>query len=150
MPARNFNPRSLAGATPLDKTVTADQYISIHAPSRERRKTLCRLLQSSEFQSTLPRGSDNDNLALVKQNLISIHAPSRERQRHQQQLQQQIQISIHAPSRERRYGIVYISKIRLFQSTLPRGSDRSRQWAVRCMHISIHAPSRERQLPQEQ
>ena len=32
-------------------------------------------------------------------------------------------ISIHAPLRERPFGIVYSSKIRPFQSTLPCGSD---------------------------
>ena len=32
----NFNPRSLAGATPLSVLHTNDNIISIHAPSRER------------------------------------------------------------------------------------------------------------------
>ena len=54
----DFNPRSLAGATTMGKTNTLLWCISIHAPSRERR-TRC---PSSYIAS-----------------VISIHAPSRER-----------------------------------------------------------------------
>ena len=55
---RNFNPRSLAGAT------------------TERLIFAC---GKSAFQSTLPRGSDGDIMSLFGIGAISIHAPSRER-----------------------------------------------------------------------
>ena len=57
----NFNPRSLAGATHVLLAAARLQYISIHAPSRER---LLRRLSGSPdaaFQSTLPRGSDDNS-----------------------------------------------------------------------------------------
>ena len=76
----NFNPRSLAGATEINKHKDCNSLISIHAPSRERHNKLFseavielisihapsrerpgrwagRLVQV-QFQSTLPRGSD--------------------------------------------------------------------------------------------
>ena len=53
-------------------------------------------------------------------------------------------ISIHAPLRERRYGMVYTSKIRSFQSTLPCGSDTIEIISYNSREISIHAPLRER------
>ena len=57
--SRDFNPRSLAGATGFEKQSVRDLYdISIHAPSRER---------------PYPNG----NLDIDRR--ISIHAPSRER-----------------------------------------------------------------------
>ena len=55
---KNFNPRSLAGATDCKVFFTSDIIISIHAPSRER------LVMSSYMDG-------------IKS--ISIHAPSRER-----------------------------------------------------------------------
>ena len=107
--SKNFNPRSLAGATTLlarltvttpafqstlprgsDRFYKGDrvaQFISIHAPSRERpgsygtsgsvtnfnprslagaTKNLLRCLLSRIFQSTLPRGSDLIPSELVK------------------------------------------------------------------------------------
>ena len=79
--ASNFNPRSLAGATPLftspasvttgfqstlprgsDDVLTtilnAYGMISIHAPSRERLDSIVDSVNIWLFQSTLPRGSD--------------------------------------------------------------------------------------------
>ena len=58
-----FNPRSLAGATNVLFASKDIKIISIHAPSRERRQ--CYIMFSSlytRFQSTLPRGSDEDVL----------------------------------------------------------------------------------------
>ena len=53
-----FNPRSLAGATSIFKSIA----------------------QAQVFQSTLPRGSDTIVLPIVPADLpLSIHAPSRER-----------------------------------------------------------------------
>ena len=53
-------------------------------------------------------------------------------------------ISIHAPSRERLYPQLLQKMQQLFQSTLPRGSDKTIQHSSVLSVISIHAPSRER------
>ena len=53
-------------------------------------------------------------------------------------------ISIHAPSRERRMGSAFLTALLVFQSTLPRGSDRFLVVVPAPASISIHAPSRER------
>ncbi len=97
---------------------------------------------------------------------ISIHAPLRERQRHLQNEPQCAFISIHAPLRERLSTELFTQNIinfnprslagatehlakkavaRIFQSTLPCGSDISHSSAkVWSASISIHAPLRER------
>ena len=80
----DFNPRSLAGATSLmclskrfgifqstlprgsDRGTYWDGVvidISIHAPSRERQQEAEQMRLSYEFQSTLPHGSDTDEMA---------------------------------------------------------------------------------------
>ena len=53
-----FNPRSLAGATGVRPALRRMVLISIHAPSRERPAATTICLKSLLFQSTLPRGSD--------------------------------------------------------------------------------------------
>ena len=97
---------------------------------------------------------------------ISIHAPSRERLLVSKHTNEVLKISIHAPSRERRKLYMLTNMSRVFQSTLPRGSDKSciSSSSVFCnfnprslagatvgdlvivykQKISIHAPSRER------
>ena len=55
---RDFNPRSLAGATATFEDHCQIRHISIHAPSRERLKILKTWNSVITFQSTLPRGSD--------------------------------------------------------------------------------------------
>ena len=121
---QHFNPRSLAGATGFSNKFMDDLEISIHAPSRERRRTLnCwkqivsnfnprSLAGATEtanikadtalFQSTLPRGSDR--LAAFAELPAAI--------------------SIHAPSRERLFALNLWDQKNIFQSTLPRGSDK--------------------------
>ena len=54
----NFNPRSLAGATSPDGQYVVNDYISIHAPSRERQLQTLHIVANLAFQSTLPHGSD--------------------------------------------------------------------------------------------
>ena len=76
---RNFNPRSLTGATISVFSISLLITISIHAPLRERLTQSLLVPCRVKFQSTLPYGSDKSQL---KQNLpgsISIHAPLRER-----------------------------------------------------------------------
>ena len=55
---RHFNPRSLAGATHFLDLTSLLNSISIHAPSRERRRLSSVSSVMHGFQSTLPRGSD--------------------------------------------------------------------------------------------
>ena len=128
---RYFNPRSLTGAT-LRKMLQAVTFdISIHAPSRERRRVRCH------------------NFYVY---IISIHAPSRERHKQTSSNNKLFEISIHAPSRERPQelqaaqrpnfdfnprsltgataGLVARLPTTRFQSTLPHGSDRAQQLIV--------------------
>ena len=169
---RNFNPRSLAGATfnsPKYGSIVTLFQSTLPRGSDIAAKCLCTAginnfnprslagatvhgvqagCKAVQFQSTLPRGSDKNRrcLAAVHRD-ISIHAPSRERQIVSKQYQTHKKISIHAPSRERHEYRKYHANQQLFQSTLPRGSDMhfvARWQAV--FVISIHAPSRERQL----
>ena len=56
-------------------------------------------------------------------------------------------ISIHAPSRERLLPGGKVVFTELFQSTLPRGSDKRARITNVESAISIHAPSRERPSP---
>ena len=55
---RNFNPRSLTGATTQPSLADQTFAISIHAPSRERHLAKQEFLALLKFQSTLPHGSD--------------------------------------------------------------------------------------------
>ena len=122
-----FNPRSLAGATDGEQVSPMLRMISIHAPSRERPVEYIRYSIQPD---------------------ISIHAPSRERRGASATSVDDEGISIHAPSRERRGKaasflcnslyfnprslagattiIVAAGSSLVFQSTLPRGSDRQR------------------------
>ena len=122
---RNFNPRSLAGATLM---------------------LISRQPKTAVFQSTLPRGSDIDALeALNTVSLISIHAPSRERHHDHPQRQKHGMISIHAPSRERHLCVILKFPGASISIHAP---SRERQTATISVmggkEISIHAPSRER------
>ena len=122
-PMRNFNPRSLAGATPFHAHFILSIDISIHAPSRERPPM------------TLP---------CITEDTISIHAPSRERRINTGNIVIKHLISINAPSRERLKSLIARLRRTIFQSTLPRGSDRQASDQYNYSDISIHAPSRER------
>ena len=99
-----FNPRSLAGAT---------RFLKIS-------------MMFKLFQSTLPRGSDREFSYITRKPTISIHAPSRERPCRNVSQGEYIAISIHAPSRERQFSTRRTWYRSVFQSTLPRGSDQSR------------------------
>ena len=164
----NFNPRSLAGATPnfivcyyttvFQSTLPrgSDEFKDVNFyPSLKFQSTLPRgsdfcvnkvLVIAPKFQSTLPRGSDHEvgNRVLVV--AISIHAPSRERLYLPVICFLPDCISIHAPSRERPDGLGMTVPAVRFQSTLPRGSDLLYRYAAYRASISIHAPSRERRL----
>ena len=142
---RNFNPRSLTGATICQKRTDAELV----------------------FQSTLPHGSDRPADVHGGQSVrISIHAPSRERRIFRHNQLNTCRISIHAPSRERPAELFGALQPSEFQSTLHHGSDprRCQSWLWRYhfnprsltgatarevslyafREISIHAPSRER------
>ena len=140
--------------------------ISILAPSRERLCLAMAQVIYKLFQFSLPRGSDllwftyrhtkldfnprslagaTDSCAYVARYVtISILAPSRERPASACRL----------PSCTRYFNprslagatitLVVILRIFLFQSTLPRGSDKYWRYSKDFYIISIHAPSRER------
>ncbi len=120
---QNFNPRSLAGATAGAPLPPSSTTISIHAPSRERPQTYSVIISQPDFN---PRSLAGATMPSIKR----------------------------------------LSVGTAFQSTLPRGSDfRARHCIWHCAHfnprslagattnaykkywynrISIHAPSRER------
>ena len=100
--------------------------ISIHAPSRERRRIL-------SHPGIHPPS-------------ISIHAPSRERPALLKQWEEQQNISIHAPSRERHR--VICAAVFACNNFNPRSLAGATEFAdlpSNVRSISIHAPSRERQ-----
>ena len=104
IPERNFNPRSLAGAT-----ITAYQ-----------------LRQCKPFQSTLPRGSDAKiTLVLIFTYVISIHAPLRERQFIIILRRSQLTFQSTLPCGSDIFPFSFFTSTIIFQSTLPCGSDRS-------------------------
>ena len=142
----HFNPRSLTGATDgkPQPTLTArfqstlpygsDRWcfrcrqspvISIHAPLRERRKSI---------------GCHNSFSA------ISIHAPLRERQVAGKNADALYKFQSTLPYGSDQLVTIYSDLRLLFQSTLPYGSDLSNFLSYRDLSgISIHAPLRERQ-----
>ena len=76
-------------------------FISIHAPSRERRSGGCARRGQRTFQSTLPRGSDQE---AYEQNILILHFNPRSlagATLDSLYLDLSTKISIHAPSRER-------------------------------------------------
>ena len=97
----HFNPRSLTGATQMSKGSLYVERISIHAPSRERRRLRSPYSPQQNFNPrSLTGATGKERKSQVNTN-----------------------ISIHAPSRERLWRTsTGVSKLR-FQSTLPHGSD---------------------------
>ena len=121
----NFNPRSLAGATVWYSIYKQNKVISIHAPSRERLLICFVPVSIIVFQSTLPRGSD---IIRISSQLIGKNFNPRSLAGATYYFSYRRnfgEISIHAPSRER---------------LKPYGHSFS------IVGISIHAPSRERQI----
>ena len=143
---RDFNPRSLAGATGI----------------------VVILPVCSSFQSTLPCGSDEYHHGrLFHTNAISIHAPLRERPitstistngksnfnprslagatwAYQQQNAHQF-ISIHAPLRERQLIMIRcVSCAHHFNPRSLAGATTADYTSAKQSNISIHAPLRER------
>mgnify|MGYP007122683225 CR=1 FL=1 len=98
----HFNPRSLAEATSGALCLAEIMDISIHAPSRERRKHGNSISQLQQFQSTLPHGSDRHlragGLGQNDFNPRSLTGATIERDQ-------------------------YVRRLITFQSTLPHGSD---------------------------
>ena len=118
--------------------------ISIHAPSRERRQQILAGVRARDFNPRSLTGATSGHHRVAVYLRISIHAPSRERQMQSLSKYADLLISIHAPSRERPIGTSLDSVVKLFQSTLPHGSDWWQSGGVQNQVISIHAPSRER------
>ena len=169
LPFGYFNPRSLTGATFLVSTVIPFIQISIHAPSRERRRAFLWPRQRTGISIHAPsreRPSHNTHTfcymhfnprsltgateakeKILKHRQISIHAPSRERRFFLPAQLLPRGISIHAPSRERHAKAAVIDCKRLISIHAPsreRHLQQALYWPV--VSISIHAPSRERLL----
>ena len=165
--SRCFNPRPRAGANTRTRVIIASDIVSIHAPARGRTMALGRIYAEIMFQSTPPRGGERpDSGGLVtggsfnprpragaNVGAIEHHSP--------------VGVSFHAPARGRTLGHNAIAAIIKFQSTPPRGGERSRsQGFNRCNRfqstpprggeqaqycrgrevtmVSIHAPARGR------
>ena len=144
---RYFNPRSLAGATVnLFNSRRIAATISIHAPSRERRNSITIKPGTVYFNPRSLAGATINIHHTTMRAEISIHAPSRERQYHtlQQRSDQRVFQST-LPRGSDAFIHRIITSNRIFQSTLPRGSDASSICPSESLFISIHAPSRERQ-----
>ena len=126
-PREHFNPRSLAGATALCYGFFTCEDISIHAPSRERQRLGHDDIKTKLFQSTLPRGSDADkHKRLLSHNYFNPRSLAGATAL-LHDLPLLADISIHAPSRERRLSRFVHTINTIFQSTLPRGSDKERR-----------------------
>ena len=142
---RDFNPRSLTGATFLLLLVSVDSLISIHAPSRERPRAYAGRYDDLAISIHAPSRERHDfKIIRTPHNyfnprsltgatsrtgdygnfsVISIHAPSRERPSSLSLKDAIFIISIHAPSRERPLVKLTTFLAARFQSTLPHGSD---------------------------
>ena len=168
---KNFNPRSLAGATCRnDWFCCSPADFNPRSLAGATAEDIFKLGFVTIFQSTLPCGSDILFLCiLVSLMIISIHAPLRERPqaapghsvrriRFQSTLPcgsdadvkstlTPLIISIHAPLRERPLTRPIIQPCSVFQSTLPCGSDVADvKSTLTPLIISINAPLRERHL----
>ena len=99
----NFNPRSREGATASSSVMPSNL----------------------TFQSTLPRRSDSILRLQSSDFPISIHAPAKERRGAAHRSARCGAISIHAPAKERPICAFEYNFPSIFQSTLPRRSDRS-------------------------
>ena len=148
---RNFNPRSLAGATTyLFRFAAGRHYFNPRSLAGATFKIFKPRDCVIAFQSTLPRGSDTylsvPALVIVS---ISIHAPSRER--HSADDSPCRQCAIFQSTLPRGSDSIlspFFTRQGTFQSTLPRGSDTYGFNVVGAVtFISIHAPSRERREP---
>ena len=104
--------------------IIAEEFISIHAPRRERLMRKRWESYRSLFQSTLPEGSDvSFTYNCGGGNLFQSTLPEGSDKERVQKAKNRIEISIHAPRRERQPEFNYAEIVREFQSTLPEGSD---------------------------
>ena len=107
----NFNPRSLTGATNRIAELERQLLISIHAPSRGRRKNL------------MVKGDGT---------IISIHAPSRERPLLLASCSRFIRFQSTLPCGSDQTTANTLATRHIFQSTLPCGSDFADSDEVEC------------------
>ena len=143
----DFNPRSLAGATQYgDTTLLPDYDFNPRSLAGATCSHKAKAVPASEFQSTLPRGSDPKVTSRLEElGLISIHAPSRERHVGRDHTNDLHQFQSTLPRGSDHKIPLCCSLLPRFQSTLPRGSDLVLILCLLLRKISIHAPSRERQ-----
>ena len=120
---KNFNPRSLAGATVFNELSEVKKYnFNPRSLAGATILSSCHLIVSL-FQSTLPRGSDR-----------YFHPPSMRR----------LYFNPRSLAGATEKADEVVQSYTPFQSTLPRGSDAKLSSHFSLMRISIHAPSRER------
>ena len=122
---RNFNPRSLTGATLISSLLFGDVAISIHAPLRER------LLAELQAFGQLP---------------ISIHAPLRERPKstNSQRCPAKFQSTLPYGSDPRKDNYYWLCKN--FNPRSLTGATGNAEKLIFDRTISIHAPLRERPI----
>ena len=142
----NFNPRPLAGATPIVRMVGGEVRISIHAPLRGRPDAIDKISRVERFQSTPPCGGDLPVVfAMSPAAIFQSTPPCGGDQLRGAVTGRSIEISIHAPLRgrlqDRRTGIPApdFNPRPLAGATAGHCSDH------RAASISIHAPLRGRQ-----
>ena len=144
---RDFNPRSLTGATPkAGYTVLVLKRFQSTLPHGSDFKIFKPRNGMIAFQSTLPHGSDLTPLIVTKPNLNfnprsltgATNDAAQKGDTDNDFNPRSLAGATHASYFQ---GLLYV-----FQSTLPRGSDACRVDLFITIEISIHAPSRERQI----
>ena len=120
----NFNPRSLAGATPMSMYIDCKQRFQSTLPrGSDPMPQGWAAFSYVAFQSTLPRGSDALKAQSASNTSISIHAPSRERLVPCDCCQELFIFQSTLPRGSDPSTDTFRLRLQVFQSTLPRGSD---------------------------
>jgi len=118
-----FNPRARAGrdsSPPFDRRAG---HVSIHAPARGATKATHGPVTIRRFQSTRPRGARRSR-NIVKRLYVTRFNPRARagRDATRPEFSRQQIVSIHAPARGATCKISYAHRIKMFQSTRPRGA----------------------------
>ena len=118
-----FNPRSLTGATLRSVIFFFQRRFQSTLPHGSDGNSMPDAFISSVFQSTLPHGSDSKMLPWRTTAKYFNPRSLTGATGHGGQADGAEQISIHAPSRERLKCMLLKNSSKVFQSTLPHGSD---------------------------
>ena len=168
-PHKDFNPRSLAGATLTQAAMNGlVEAFQSTLPRGSDKHSLCIVRTAVQFQSTLPRGSDFDRIGLTKSRyyfnprslagatkatniilalqLFQSTLPRGSDSKGRKVCKACVVFQSTLPRGSDCGSVFLADKHNKFQSTLPRGSDARTMMTSRHRLISIHAPSRERLL----